>query len=62
MPAFNILDFGAAGDGESNDGPAIQRAINACHTAGGGTVLVPAGKRYLSGTLTLRSNTESWAQ
>jgi hypothetical protein len=35
MPVYNILDFGAAGDGTANDATAIQRAIDACTQAGG---------------------------
>ena len=55
MATFDILDFGAVGDGATNDAPAIQRAVDVCAAAGGGTVLVPAGKTYLSGTFRLRS-------
>jgi hypothetical protein len=51
-----ILSHGAAGDGTTNDAPAIQRAIDACHAAGGGTVVVPAGKTYLTGAITLKSH------
>ena len=53
---FNILDFGAAGDGRTVDTPAIQRAIDAAAQAGGAQVLVPRGHRYLTGTLALRGN------
>jgi polygalacturonase len=51
---FNILDFGATGDGITVDTPAIQRAIDAAAQAGGAQVLVPRGHRYLIGTLELR--------
>lgn len=52
---YNVRRFGAAGDGATLDTRAIQGAIDACHEAGGGTVLVPAG-RYMTGTIYLRSN------
>lgn len=46
----NVLDFGAKGDGKSDDTLAIQKAIDA-----GGTVYFPQGE-YLTGTLYLKSN------
>ena len=52
---FNVKEFGARGDRQSNDRTAIQAAIDACTRAGGGTVYVPAGD-YLSGTIRLRSH------
>jgi len=52
---FNVKDFGAAGDGQTNDAAAIEKAIGACAKAGGGVVLLPAGN-FLSGTIVLRSN------
>ncbi len=58
MTLYNICDFGAVGDGHTNNAPAIQTAIHACATAGGGTVLVPAGQVYCTGTLTLESRVE----
>jgi hypothetical protein len=42
----NLSDFGAVGDGVADDGPALQKALDALHAAGGGTLNVPAG-RYL---------------
>jgi hypothetical protein len=51
---YNVRDFGAKGDGTTLDTAAIQAAIDACHQARGGTVLLPAGD-FLSGTLELRS-------
>jgi hypothetical protein len=53
--SFDVRGFGAKGDGKAKDTAAIQKAIDAAGTAGGGTVIVPAG-RYLSGTIHLKSN------
>lgn len=59
MPTeFNIRDFGAIGDGATNDAPSIQAAIDAATANGGGTVMVPAGATYFSGSLVLKSNVE----
>ena len=58
MPVYNILDFGAAGDGTANDAAVIRRAIDACTRAGDGTVLVPAGKTFRTRTIELKSNVE----
>ena len=58
MSTYDVLTYGAVGDGQTNDAPAIQAAIDACHAAGGGTVLLPAGHTYLSGSLELRGQTE----
>jgi len=40
---FNVKVYGAKGDGSTDDTAAIQAAINACHTAGGGVVYFPEG-------------------
>jgi polygalacturonase len=52
---YNIHDFGAVGDGQTLDSPAIQSAIDHCTAEGGGSVLVPAGT-YLAGTIFLKDN------
>lgn len=55
---FDITDFGAVGDGATNDAASIQAAIDAAHARGGGRVVVGRGRTYLSGSLVLRSNVE----
>jgi hypothetical protein len=54
-PRLNVRDFGAVGDGEHLDSPAINAAIEKAAELGGGTVVVPPGK-YLSGSIRLKSN------
>jgi polygalacturonase len=52
---FDLRTFGAKGDGKTLDTPAINRAIEAAATAGGGTIRFSAGN-YLSHSIHLRSN------
>jgi len=52
---FNIKTYGAVGDGAAMDTGAVQKAIDACHTAGGGIVRVPTGD-FQIGTIWLKSN------
>jgi polygalacturonase len=52
---FTITDFGAVADGKTLNTAAIQKTIDQCSKAGGGTVLVPAGK-FLTGAFTLASS------
>ncbi len=54
---FNIKEYGAVGDGVTLDTAAIQRAMDACAQAEGGTVFVPPGC-FLTGTLMLHSHVE----
>lgn len=55
--SFNVRDFGATGDGQTNDTAAIQQAIEACAQSGGGRVVLTRG-RFLSATIHLRSHVE----
>ena len=52
---FGIESYGARGDGTTDCTDAFRRAIDACSAAGGGNVIVPAG-RFLTGPIHLRSN------
>ena len=53
---FNVRQSGAAGDGKAFDTAAIQKALDDCGVAGGGTVKFPPGI-YLSKPLTIHSKT-----
>jgi len=52
---YNVRAFGATGDEKTLDSPAINKAIEACARAGGGTVYFPAGT-YASYSIHLKSN------
>ena len=52
---FNVKDYGASGRKADDARAAIQKTIDACGAAGGGTVYLPPGE-YTSGTLHLRSH------
>ena len=52
---YNVRHFGAVADGKSDDAGPINRAIDACNAAGGGTVFVPSGV-YGTGAIYLKSN------
>jgi len=57
LRTFDITTYGAIGDGKTDSSDAIGRAIAACKQAGGGRVLVPAG-RFLTGPIHLASKIE----
>src|SRR5690606_2096181 len=52
---FDVRTYGAVNDGITDNSEAFAKAIAACHEAGGGRVIVPAG-RYLTGPIHLKSN------
>jgi polygalacturonase len=52
---FTITDYGAVADGVTLNTAAITKTITACEKAGGGTVVVPAG-RFLCAAFSLGSN------
>jgi hypothetical protein len=51
---FDITAYGAQSDGQTINTVTIQKAIDSCHAAGGGTVLVPEGV-FVTGSLRLKS-------
>ncbi len=48
---WNVRDFGAVGDNETDDYPAIRAAIDTVAAAGGGSIFFPAGNYILPTTL-----------
>jgi polygalacturonase len=52
---FRLTDYGAVGDGQTLCTAAFREAIKACSAAGGGFVMVPAG-RWLTGPIELLSH------
>ncbi|WP_208782427.1 glycosyl hydrolase family 28 protein [Streptomyces griseorubiginosus] len=53
---YNVRDYGAKGDGSSNDSAAIDKAITAANAAGGGTVRFPSGTYKSKNTLHMKSH------
>lgn len=57
----NIRDFGAKGDGTFLNTEAINRAIQAVHSKGGGKVVIPSGL-WLTGPIVLLSNVNVYTE
>lgn len=53
---YNVRDYGAVGDGQTDDAAAIQRTIETCSQAGGGRVIIPSGHTFLCSPFHLASN------
>ena len=48
---YNVRDYGAVGDGSTDDKGAINLAITAANAAGGGTVVIPNGTFAVGGSV-----------
>lgn len=55
LPVFNVKDYGATGNGSTNDAAAIAAAATDAAAAGGGTVYFPAGV-YITSTAVSLNN------
>lgn len=55
---YVITDFGAVSDTVTDNSAAIQKAVDACAANGGGMVVVPAGKTFMTGPFKLATAVE----
>ena len=59
---FNVLDYGAVGNGVTDDTPSVQAALDAAWDTGGGVVYFPGGNRQskIAKTLLVAAHTTVW--
>ncbi len=50
---YNVREYGAAGDGKTDDTAAFQKALDAAAGAGGGVVYAPRGNYFFAGHLSV---------
>src|SRR5262249_979615 len=50
---YSVLDFGAKGDGQSDDTAAFQKGLDGAGQAGGGEVYAPRGTYFFAGHLNI---------
>jgi len=55
---ISISELGAKNDGIFNNASIIQQAIDAVSQAGGGSVVIPAGGVYLSGSIAIKAHVD----
>ena len=49
----NVMDYGATGNGSTDDSPAFKSAVAALETAGGGTLFIPVGNYLINSTVVI---------
>lgn len=54
---YNVIDYGAVGDGSTKNTLSINKAIAECSANGGGHVLIPPGV-WITGSIELQSNVD----
>jgi hypothetical protein len=55
-PSLNVRDFGAVGDGKTDDTAAVQKALDTATKAGGGIVMMPRGNYRIATHLLVPDN------
>lgn len=55
MAVYDVMSYGAIGDGVADDTAALQAAINAASAAGGGIVYLPSAAYLITSALTVKS-------
>ena len=58
----NVRDFGAVGNGVTDDTTSIQNAVTRCSSLGGGIVFAPAGTYKVSAPITVPSNVSIYGE
>lgn len=56
-PVYNVMDYGATGNGVTDDTAAIQSALSAANAVGGGIVWLPRGTYNIASHLTMGTYT-----
>ena len=55
-PTIDAAEFGAIAGDDKDDGPALQRALDAAAAAGGGVVRLPAGRYTLASRISIKTS------
>ena len=55
---YYVENFGAVGNGITDDGDSIQKAIDSCAKSGGGSVVLSSGKPYYSHSISMKPNVD----